>query len=381
MAESTPPPNLRFAPTLRCKANILDRAQGITEQIVNVTGHKDSQGDTIMTGAFAYLDNPKPKGVWHHDWKAWIAKTVVADELKPSSPALRTLAPDLYDKGLGGLYIKAQYNLDTQAGRDALSNVLFFEDEAEYSIGYDVLDMEPDGDGGFLLKAVPVWEWSPVLFGANELTRTLALKSGEVPDASLVRSVLVRGLKASDDKPEFKTNDVALPPTDGPTEDPVTDPAEKAYRDLGTGVEGSNEQLRADLTDALYGRFPDADWISLQATLPDSVTFCVWAMDWDAEPDVYQLGYSQGADGVELAEGDPTPVRLETVIVPKRSPRGAARKALDGDSPNVVTLIQWRIPNEELAKALDVEQAAREKAARDRAPADSLKLLSEWAAL
>jgi HK97 family phage prohead protease len=369
MTDSTQPPVLRFASPLKAKANILDRAQGITEQIVNVTGHKDSQGDTIMPGAFAYLDNPKPKGVWHHDWKAWIAKTVVADELKPSSPALRMLAPDLYDKGLGGLYIKAQYNLDTQAGRDALSNVEFFGDEAEYSIGYDVLEMEPDGDKenpGWLLKAVPVWEWSPVLFGANELTRTLALKSGEVPDASLVRSVLVNGLKRSD----------AAPESPAPVEEPaVTDPAEKAYRDLGTGVEGSNEQLRADLTDALYGKFPDADWISLQATLPDSVTFCVWPMDWDAEPDVYQLAYSQGTDGVELAEGDPTPVRLETVIVPKHSPRGIARKVLD-ETASMLDTVRWRVHPDELGKAIDVEEAAREKAAKNRAPVDTLKLLT-----
>jgi HK97 family phage prohead protease len=377
---TTPPSTLRFASPLRCKANLLDRQQGITEQIVNVTGHKDSVGDTIVFGAFEpYLANPKPKGVWHHDWKIWVAKTVEAAELKPNSTALKSLAPDLAEAGLGGLYIKAQYNLDTDDGRRALSNVLFFEEEAEYSIGYDVLDFEPDGDKehpGWLLKAVPVWEWSPVLFGANELTRTLSMKSrmGEVPDLSLVRSVLVQGLKSR----EKVSGDVG---TDGPTStyEPAPDTTRqppvlgdpKAYADLDDGmIEGSHEDLRGDLRVALYGRFTDADWICIEAVMPDAVICSVWPMDYTAEPDVFRLGYSIGGDGEPvLADADPEPVTIETVVTPKRSPRGLARKLLDGEQVGYLDRIRARVPEDELAKAVEVEEAHR----KDQADAELLR--------
>jgi hypothetical protein len=49
-----------------------------------------------------------PKGVWMHDWKTPVAKTLEAKELLPGDPLL---PPVLKDNG--GAYVKAQFNLGT----------------------------------------------------------------------------------------------------------------------------------------------------------------------------------------------------------------------------------------------------------------------------
>lgn len=136
-----------------------DSGQGIIEAYVSIFDNVDLGGDKIIKGAFAEsLAKKFPKGVWMHEWETPIAKTLEAREDEK------------------GLYIKGQFNLETQRGKEAYSDLKFGIID-EFSIGYRVLDYEFDEAGTRILKKVKLYEWSPVLAGMNPDTELLTVKS------------------------------------------------------------------------------------------------------------------------------------------------------------------------------------------------------------
>lgn len=155
----------------------VDEEEGIVEAYVSGIGNKDSVADIIMPGAFIEsLKTRKPKGVWAHNWDRPVSKTLEAYEVPKGDPRLPV---KMKNQGIGGLYVKTQFNLETQDGRDAFSWVKFYGDEGEWSIGYQVTDSEWDTKAkATRLKALELFEYSPVLFGANSLTSTVGVKSG-----------------------------------------------------------------------------------------------------------------------------------------------------------------------------------------------------------
>lgn len=141
-----------------------DDDKGIIEAYVSMFDNVDLGGDKIIKGAFSEsLQKKLPKGVWMHNWDIPVAKTLIAQE---------------HEKGL---YIKAQFNLETQRGKDAYSDVKFGIID-EFSIGYRVLDHEWQEDGTRVLKKVKLYEWSPVLAGMNPDTELIGIKSDEQPE-------------------------------------------------------------------------------------------------------------------------------------------------------------------------------------------------------
>jgi hypothetical protein len=341
------PPDLLFGHATKAvnAFQVLDAANGIVQAIVNVTGWKDAGGDTSMPGCFKpYLKDPKPKICFAHSWSAMAGKVLENDELMPGDSGIKELAPDLYDAGFGGLYSKHQFNLDTQVGRETFSNVQFYGPEGEWSIGYTVLDAEPDETGGMKLKAVPCWEYSFVLFGMNELTRTLGAKMAAAVVADqkameqLAKMFFVRGLRSSKDLQTLDTGGVPIvgqtvtdpvtpktaepepAPVESETKEPVVEPKTKDYDDLPDGlVEGSWEDLEGDLVDLLYEIYPDAWYISTLATIPadqspGTCAYVVWPWAWDEEPVVAQVGYSIGDDMEPMLSGDPISVSFMTSI-------------------------------------------------------------------
>lgn len=136
--------------------------QGIIEAYVSMFGNVDLGGDKIVQGAFSEsLMKKLPKGVWMHEWETPIAKTLEARE------------------DAKGLYIKGQFNLETQRGREAYSDIKFGIID-EFSIGYRVLDYEYEEDGTRVLKKIKLYEWSPVLAGMNPDTELLTVKNDMV---------------------------------------------------------------------------------------------------------------------------------------------------------------------------------------------------------
>jgi HK97 family phage prohead protease len=149
---------------------------GTIKAIVAVFNSVDTGGDRIHPGFFAKsIARKLPKGVWGHDWLSPVAKTIEARELHPGDPEL---PPGLME--LGGLYIKGQFNLNTQRGREAYEDVKFGSVD-EFSFGYRLGVAETDKKTGVReLIEGDIFEWSPVLAGMHSRTALLSVKSREM---------------------------------------------------------------------------------------------------------------------------------------------------------------------------------------------------------
>ena len=156
----------------------IDEAEGIVECFVAAIGNKDSVGDVVLSGAFnESLKRRKPRVVWGHSWNDPIGKVLEIYEVPPNDPRLPA---KMKQAGVGGLYAKVQFNLATEKGREAFASVAFFGHEQEWSIGYKTLQATFDPNiQANMLKEVELYEVSPVLHGANQLTATLSVKSDE----------------------------------------------------------------------------------------------------------------------------------------------------------------------------------------------------------
>ena len=159
----------------------VDEAQGIVECFVSGVGNKDSVGDVVLPGAFTEsLKRRKPRVVWGHDWNHPIGKVLDIYEVGPGD---RRLPSKMKQAGIGGLYARVQFNLKSEKGREAFNNVSFYGEEQEWSIGYKTLDAIYDNERkANLLREVELYEVSPVLHGANQLTGTISIKSDEKDD-------------------------------------------------------------------------------------------------------------------------------------------------------------------------------------------------------
>ena len=142
----------------------VDAEQGIIEAYVSIFNNVDLGGDKILPGAFAdSLKKKLPKGVWSHNWDQPVAKTVEAKEDEK------------------GLYIKGQFNLDTQRGKEAFSDIKFGIID-EFSIGFRIQEYSWEKDGEQedeirVIKKIKLYEWSPVLAGMNPDTELVGVKA------------------------------------------------------------------------------------------------------------------------------------------------------------------------------------------------------------
>lgn len=172
-----------MAPTLEHKAvpvngvEIIDDENGIVSAIVSVTGIVDRVKDVILPGGYTKtLKARTPKGIWHHDWKTPVSRTLEVKELMPGDPNLPSHLPDgrPWPAQAGALKVVTQFNLETTRGREAFSDVKFFGDEQEWSIGYRVPTGQAKTKAGIrFCQEIDLYEYSPVLFGAMPAARTI----------------------------------------------------------------------------------------------------------------------------------------------------------------------------------------------------------------
>jgi HK97 family phage prohead protease len=167
-----------------------DDETGVVEAIVSVTGVQDHDNDIIEPGAYAAtLTKRRPKGIFSHDWGKWASRTEVIEEIMPGDARLVEFAAKMnkeWPANAGGLYVRTRYNMNTDVGRNAYHDVKFFSEtgECEWSVGYKV----PGGkaargkDGVRRIKEMDLFEYSPVLFGANSMGGTLSVKSAVAVD-------------------------------------------------------------------------------------------------------------------------------------------------------------------------------------------------------
>lgn len=162
---------------------VLDEEKGVISTVVSVTGIKDNVNDNIHPGSYAKTLKARiPKGVWSHAWETPVSKTLAIKELMPLDPALPKKLSNGKDwpQEAGGLLVKTQFNLGTQRGREAYSDVMFYGDQQEWSIGYRVPPgtAEIDNETGVRnIKELELYEYSPVLFGAMPHARSQGVKS------------------------------------------------------------------------------------------------------------------------------------------------------------------------------------------------------------
>ena len=361
--------------TLGVEATVLDEEQGIVEAFVSGIGNKDSVGDIIQPGAFdTYLKVRKPKGVWSHDWDRPVSKTLEIREVAAGSPELPM---KMQLAGIGGLYVKTQFNLATKEGRDAFENVKFFGEEAEWSIGYQVHDQEFDKKlKANLLKTIELYEYSPVLFGANALTSTVSIKAdrnaeGEIEckiegldeiQTRAVKAALEVVLKEKDATVEndaqeeqnmsmqkneasglyevdledgevkaFRTEEKAqewldackayadaVEAAEAEKSEEDTEVEEKSEEDAVDGekaVVGSMEERYQKLHAALNAAVGDNSYAYVVATFESSVIFEMYDRDAGAYS-YYQSDYSIDDEG-EFKFGEPTEVELVEVVMAK----------------------------------------------------------------
>lgn len=156
----------------------VDKAEGVVEAFAAAIGNKDSVGDVIVPGAFAKsLQRRKPRVVWGHNWNEPIGKVLEITEVTSSDPRLPS---KMKEAGVGGLFVKVQFNLASERGREAFASVLFFGEDQEWSIGYKTLVGKYDpARSANMLQEVELYEVSPVLHGANNLTGTISVKDDQ----------------------------------------------------------------------------------------------------------------------------------------------------------------------------------------------------------
>lgn len=248
---------------LRGRAFVKDATQGIAEVVVSAYGNVDHDKDIVVKGSVAKQIageyGPNPKGLLDHDWsmRSAVAKT------------LRMWEED------DGTHIEAQYNLEKAIAREAFSDLQFYGDDMEFSVGYEVKSSRRPDDAEKELGAKQViteWqinEWSHVMLGANSQTGLVAAKARTHTDA---------GAKAVEAK----------------------------------ALVGSLEYHTERLTEALSEAFP-SDWLWVRGTYPDRVVFArEWRSDDTWEYATFEVGYTETDGAFDFAE--PVEVRTAEVV-------------------------------------------------------------------
>lgn len=282
----------------------IDEAQGIVECFVAGIGNKDSVGDVLVSGAFSKsLQRRKPRVVWGHNWNDPIGKVL---EIYEVSPGDRRLPFKMLNAGIGGLYAKVQFNLNSEKGREAFANVAFFGQEQEWSIGYKTLDsiFDPNIQAN-ILKEVELYEVSPVLHGANQLTGTISVKSDE--------STMVDEEKGGMMMVGMGGNPMAGRPSGMmPHRHNKPTPNILEINKPGIGDERKN-QLEIEL--AIRAGAP------VKVRLAEENTVIFDRMTPDGAPTTYRVAYH--FTGKEFMFGKPEKVSVQTVYVPSNEESGS----------------------------------------------------------
>jgi hypothetical protein len=162
-----------------------DDDTGEVTAVVSVTNVVDEVGDIILPGAYtATLAKRKPKGVWSHSWKDWVARTEEIREYPPGDPQLKSLLDEAgasLPADAGALVVRCKFNMKDPDSYNAYQKVKFFSEtnECQWSIGYSVPPGKGvrDSKGVRKIHGLDLFEYSPVLFGAASQSTSLSVKS------------------------------------------------------------------------------------------------------------------------------------------------------------------------------------------------------------
>jgi len=175
--------------SFQAETKALDESRGIVEAIVNVGAVLDRQDDVMEPGCWGAVikslhagDAPWPAICWGHKNGMGtdlvvVGKVLEAEEIPPGNSRLPQA---IQQAGGSALRIVGQYNLVTEAGRDAFSNVKGGY-VTQWSVGFepDQTKLRYEKGVRFVgVDGVKTWpEVSNVLLGASPGTHTVAVKA------------------------------------------------------------------------------------------------------------------------------------------------------------------------------------------------------------
>lgn len=211
--------------------------EGEFEAVVAVFNNVDHVGDRIMPGAFANsLTKWAASGdripiVFDHRWSdldAIAGEVLEAQELLPGDSRLPAAI-----KGLGGLYVRGQLDLEDDFGRK-LFNRLKRRRVREFSFAYSIVRERKAKDANELLE-VDIIEVGPTLKGANPATQLIGVKSfGDQLRAQIKRGRVLSAVNEAILREAISMIEQVLETIDTPEEAPpeksCTDPEEVLLR-------------------------------------------------------------------------------------------------------------------------------------------------------
>lgn len=185
------------------EVKVVDETEGVVEAFTNTMGQVDADGDIIMPEAFneSIMNNMPVTVLLGHDSSKIVGKVIEAKPLP-------------YQNDEARLYNRIKFNLDTQIGREAFSNVAGGYAK-EWSVGFNI----PNGASEFttqegnpvrLIKNVDWVEVSSVIRGASPNTQTISAKD-DAPEYTAITDG--QPLSAADDATPLVT-EAFVPSTD-----------------------------------------------------------------------------------------------------------------------------------------------------------------------
>jgi|TARA_R110002074_G_scaffold165753_4_gene325947 HK97 family phage prohead protease len=154
---------------------VVDEEQGIVQAFVNTMGVEDADMDVIETTAFDNsIQHNLPISVLHsHDPSQVIGKVIDAKVIPQ-------------EEGVAKLWNLMKFNLETQAGRDAFSNIKG-QYIKEYSVGFNIPEKAAEfvRDGVKTIRKIMEVDWievSSVVKGASPMTGTISAKQLELEE-------------------------------------------------------------------------------------------------------------------------------------------------------------------------------------------------------
>jgi HK97 family phage prohead protease len=158
--------------TMIASAKAVDEAEGIVEAYTNTMGVVDADGDIVEPNAFdiSIAENLPIPVLSGHDQGKLVGKVIFAQPRHIEGNEYR-------------LFTRMQMNMETEAGRDAFSNVAG-DFVREWSIGFNIAkddDVTHEGsDVSTVIRHIANIDWvevSSVIRGSSPSTATVAAKS------------------------------------------------------------------------------------------------------------------------------------------------------------------------------------------------------------
>ena len=160
--------------TYTSESKVINESEGLVEAYVNSMGKIDLDEEVIDIKAFdKSIDDGGISVAWFHNQAEPVGKVISA------SPEFLG-KDDATGMEAGKLKAVMQFNLDTQRGREAFSDVKFGS-VREWSVGFRATDHDlkdlPNGAKHRVIKNLDWVEVSPVMRGASPETSTVGVKA------------------------------------------------------------------------------------------------------------------------------------------------------------------------------------------------------------